>query len=226
MAEGHVKDSIYFVGHVMIDNLFYQLSKINNTEALTPSIRSLKDSLPKSYLCMTLHRPSNVDSKNVLTELMEAVNEIGREVPVIFPCHPRTRSRIDEFGLDNLFIKKDSVLSELSKGIIITDPLNYNDFLYLWKDCAIMLTDSGGLQEETTALGVPCLTLRENTERPITVDVGTNILVGHDMEQLKFEVEKALDGKKKTGRIPDLWDGKASERIVHHICRYLEEISN
>ena len=105
------------------------------------------------------------------------------------------------------------------------DPLNYNDFLYLWKDCAVMLTDSGGLQEETTALGVPCLTLRQNTERPVTVEVGTNILIGNDMGKLRLEVKKALKGKKKNGRIPDLWDGKASERIVGHILRYLEESS-
>jgi len=225
LAEGHDKDSIYFVGHVMIDNLFYQLSKIDNIDAITPSIRSLKDSLPERYLCMTLHRPSNVDDKSILTDLIESLNEIACDMPVVFPCHPRTRSRIDEFRLDHLFVKNAAVLNDVSKGIIITDPLNYNDFLYLWKDCKVMLTDSGGLQEETTALGVPCLTLRENTERPITVHVGTNILVGHDMKKLRSEVEKILHGRNKTGSIPDLWDGKASERIVNHICRYLEESS-
>jgi len=214
LAEGHSKDSIYFVGHVMIDNLFYQLRKIDDADAVSSYVRSLKESLSKRYLCMTLHRPSNVDDKRVLTELMETVNGIAKEVPIIFPCHPRTRRRIEEFGLGELFLEKESALVLVSNGVVIMDPLSYNDFLYLWKDCAVMLTDSGGLQEETTALGVPCLTLRQNTERPVTVEVGTNILIGNDMKKLRLEVKKALKGKKKNGRIPDLWDGKASERIL------------
>jgi len=226
LAEGHSEDSIHFVGHVMIDNLFYQLGKMGDEDAASPSVRSLKESLLEKYLCMTLHRPSNVDDKKILTELIKTINTIASEVPIIFPCHPRTLRRLHDFGLDDLFIMKESVLPEASKGIIITEPLNYDDFLYLWKDCTIMLTDSGGLQEETTALGVSCLTLRDNTERPITVEVGTNILIGHDMDKLRLEIKKALNGEKKNGRIPDLWDGNASERIVHHICRYLKENSN
>ena len=221
LAEGHAKDSICFVGHVMIDNLFYQLGKIDDADAVSSPVRLLKESLPEKYLCMTLHRPSNVDDKRVLTELMETVNGIAKEVPIIFPCHPRTRLKIDEFGLGDLFVENESASAQVSNGIVMMDPLNYNDFLYLWKDCAVMLTDSGGLQEETTALGVPCLTLRQNTERPVTVEVGTNILIGNDMEKLRLEVNKILNGKKKNGRIPDLWDGKASERIVGHILRYL-----
>ncbi len=226
LAEGHAKDSVCFVGHVMIDNLFYQLGKIGDADAVSLSVRSLKECLPEKYLCMTLHRPSNVDDSRVLTRLMETVNEIAKGVPIIFPCHPRTRSRIEEFGLGDLFIEKGAALAPVSNGIVMMDPLNYNDFLYLWKDCAVMLTDSGGLQEETTALGVPCLTLRQNTERPVTVEVGTNILIGNDMGKLRLEVNKVLNGKKKNGRIPDLWDGKASERIVGHILRYLEESSS
>lgn len=225
LAEGHSKDSICFVGHVMIDNLFYQLGKIDDTNGVTPYVRSLKENLSKKYLCMTLHRPSNVDDKRVLTELMETINEIAEEVPIIFPCHPRTRRRIHEFGLGDLFVEKESILSLVTTGVVVIDPLNYNDFLYLWKDCTAMLTDSGGLQEETTALSVPCLTLRQNTERPVTVEVGTNILIGHDMEKLRFEVKQALNGKTRNGQIPDLWDGKASERIVGHILKYLEESS-
>lgn len=225
LLEGHPENVIHFVGNVIIDNLFYQLGKIDDTDAVSSHVRALKESLSERYLCITLHRPSNVDDKKVLTELMETVNGIAKEVPIIFPCHPRTRRRIDEFGLGNLFLEKESALPKVSTRIIMTDPLNYNDFLYLWKDCAVMLTDSGGLQEETTALGVPCLTLRKNTERPITVEVGTNILIGNDMEELRLEVNKVLNGKKKNGRIPDLWDGKASERIVGYILRYLEESS-
>ena len=217
LAEGHARDSVCFVGHVMIDNLFYQLGKIDDADSVSPSVRSLKESLPERYLCMTLHRPSNVDDRESLTELMETVNEIAKEVPIIFPCHPRTRRRIDEFGLGDLFVEKGAASAPVSSGVVIMDPLNYNDFLYLWKDCAVMLTDSGGLQEETTALGVPCLTLRQNTERPVTVEVGTNILIGNDMGKLRLEVKKILKGKKKNGRIPDLWDGKAAERIVEVI---------
>lgn len=226
LAEGHARDSVCFVGHVMIDNLFHQLRKIDDADAVSSPVRLLKECLPEKYLCMTLHRPSNVDGKNTLTELMETVNGIAKEVPIIFPCHPRTRRRIEEFGLGNLFVEKRAASATVSNGVVIMDPLNYNDFLYLWKDCAVMLTDSGGLQEETTALGVPCLTLRQNTERPVTVKVGTNILIGSDMEKLRLEVKKILNGKKKNGRIPELWDGKASERIVSHILKYLEEHSS
>jgi len=226
LAEGHARDSVCFVGHVMIDNLFYQLGKIADADAVSSSVRLLKECLPQKYLCMTLHRPSNVDDKRALTELMETVNGIAKEVPIIFPCHPRTRHRIEEFGLGDLFIEKGAALAQLSNGVVMMDPLNYNDFLCLWKDCAVILTDSGGLQEETTALGVPCLTLRQNTERPVTVEVGTNILIGNNIEKLRLEVKKVLKGKKKNGRIPDLWDGKASERIVGHILRYLEESSS
>ena len=156
LKEGHPKDAIHFVGHVMIDNLFYQLGKINDADAVSLYVRSLKECLPERYLCMTLHRPSNVDDRSALTELMETVNEIAKEVPIIFPCHPRTRRRIDEFELSDLFVEKGDASASVSNGVVMMDPLNYNDFLYLWKDCAVMLTDSGGLQEETTALGVLC----------------------------------------------------------------------
>lgn len=225
LAEGHARDSVCFVGHVMIDNLFYQLGKINDADAVSPPVRSLKECLSNRYLCMTLHRPSNVDDRRVLTKLMETVNEIAKIVPIIFPCHPRTRRRIEEFRLGDLFVEKGAASTPVSNGIVMMDPLNYNDFLYLWKDCTVMLTDSGGLQEETTALGVPCLTLRQNTERPVTVGMGTNILIGNDMGKLRLEVKKVLNGEKKNGLVPDLWDGKASERIVGHILRYLEESS-
>jgi len=223
LAEGHPQESIFFVGHVMIDNLFYQLRKINDKNAVTPFARSLKERLSKveKYLCMTLHRPSNVDDKVVLTEILKTVNDVAMEVPVVFPCHPRTRHRIEEFGLEKLFSENGTSSTSDQCGLIITDPLSYNDFLYIWKGCSVVLTDSGGLQEETTALGVPCLTLRMNTERPITVEVGTNILVGNDMKKLRLEIAKAIDGNRKHGYVPDLWDGSASERIVRHILRHL-----
>jgi len=223
MNEGHPDNFIHFVGNVMIDNLYYQLAKVNDRKEVSFSVRSLKKLLPERYLCMTLHRPSNVDDKKVLSETMETIYEISDELPIIFPCHPRTRKRIDELGLGGLFAERSSISQVISKGIVISDPLSYNDFLYLWKDCEAILTDSGGLQEETTALGVPCITLRHNTERPITVEIGTNILVGTDIGKLKSEINKVLIGRPKRGRIPPLWDGKASVRIVEHLCRYIEE---
>ena len=208
LNEGQSKDKVNFVGHVMIDNLYYQLEKLSESN-ISENIIKIKQFLPEKYFCMTLHRPSNVDNKEILEELLTALNEIAKKTPIVFPCHPRTRKMIEQFGLEHLINNKS--------GIIITPPLGYNDFLYLWKDCSAMLTDSGGLQEETTALKIPCLTIRHNTERPITVEVGSNILVGTDVELLKKEVDNILSGNFKTGRIPDLWDGKASERIVKTI---------
>lgn len=208
LKEGHPEEKINFVGHVMIDNLYYQLGKIKKT-SISGEIVALKESLPEQYLCMTLHRPSNVDNKEVLQKIITALNEIAKEVPIVFPCHPRTRKMIEQFGLD-FMLRENS-------NLITLPPLGYNDFLYLWKDCAGMLTDSGGLQEETTALKVPCLTLRHNTERPITVEEGSNILIGNDMELLKNEVKNILAGRFKDSGIPDLWDGKSSERIIKTI---------
>ena len=175
---------------------------------------------------MTLHRPSNVDDRAILTSIMKTVSRIAEEVAVIFPCHPRNRSRIDEFGLRDLIIEEVSDSQKISSGVIMLDPLSYNDFLYFWKNCIVMLTDSCGLQEETTALGIPCLTLRQNIERPVTLEMGTNILVGHDMKRLSFEIKKVLNGEGKNGCVPDLWDSKASVRIIYHIRRYPKEISN
>lgn len=213
MSEGHPQEAIHFVGHVMIDNLFYQLDKLERTG---PSRLSgdLKACLPKRYLCMTLHRPSNVDDPAVLEPLLAAVHELARELPVVFPCHPRTSKQIEAFGLQSLFIEPSNQNRRIASGILRLDPLSYNDFLFFWKDSACLLTDSGGLQEETTALGIPCLTLRENTERPITVDIGTNVLVGQDPQRLKQETARILSGGWSTGTVPELWDGRASERIV------------
>lgn len=208
LNEGQAENKVHFVGHVMIDNLYYQLGKLNELD-ISESVIKIKQSLPGKYFCMTLHRPSNVDKKEILEELLIALNEIANKTPIVFPCHPRTLKMIEKFDLKHL-INSES-------GIILTPPLGYNDFLYLWKDCAGMLTDSGGLQEETTALKIPCLTIRHNTERPITVEVGSNILVGTNVKLLTQEVNNILSGNFKIGSIPDLWDGKASERIVETI---------
>jgi len=135
----------------MIDNLYYQLKRLETLADILVSqkVKELKKSLPNKYLCMTMHRPSNVDDKEVLTSLLKAINEVASEAPVIFPCHPRTRKNIERFGLSHLFGGSSQTKSKISSGIILTEPLGYNDFLYLWKDAAGVLTDSGGLQEET-----------------------------------------------------------------------------
>lgn len=200
--EGHPEKSIHFVGHVMIDNLLYQKDKLSKTGPSKKAIE-LKDNLSEQYACLTLHRPANVDSPQVLSALVQTLLDVAKRLPILFPAHPRTLSKLSDFGL----------LEQLERNIIITEPLGYNDFLYLWKNAVLMLTDSGGLQEETTALGIPCLTLRENTERPVTINVGSNTLVGIDHSLILSELEKILNGVYKQGSVPELWDGRAGERI-------------
>jgi UDP-N-acetylglucosamine 2-epimerase (non-hydrolysing) len=146
----------------------------------------------------------------MLNQIIRTLDEISQELPVMYPVHPRTKRRVCEFGL------KISGNGRLN----LTDPMGYLDFLALQKNATVVITDSGGIQEETTYLGVPCLTVRNNTERPITVEMGTNIVVGQDMERLKYEVNNILDGKAKKGKVPPLWDGKASERIADVIVAW------
>lgn len=207
LKEGHDQASIHFVGHVMIDNLFYQLNELNELE-LSTNIVELKRRLPQKYICMTLHRPSNVDSCVNLEKILSAIREISDFATVIFPIHPRTRKNIEQFNLGNLLN---------TNNIITTQPLDYNDFLFLWKDSGLVITDSGGLQEETSALKIPCLTVRECTERPVTVEVGSNVVVGTDKQKIIDNSILAIQGKWKDCKIPDLWDGLASERIVKEI---------
>jgi UDP-N-acetylglucosamine 2-epimerase (non-hydrolysing) len=212
LDEGHLQNKVHFVGHVMIDNLYYQIERLKDYRPLE-LVSKMKRALPEKYFCMTMHRPSNVDNKDTLVKLLRALKEISEKTPIVFPCHPRTKKKIEHFGLDDLF-EVYYGQDKIEKGIILTDPLGYNDFLYIWKNCIGMLTDSGGLQEETTALNIPCLTMRENTERPITVEIGTNVLIGFDTNLMKREAGNILNGNFKKGKIPELWDGKASERII------------
>jgi len=213
LAEGHASETIHFVGHVMIDNLFYQLNKFGG-KAPSELAGIVKNRLPEQYIAMTMHRPSNVDNEETLRKLVEAIGLLSQRAPIIFPCHPRTRKRIDEFGLTSFFKPLTLNLEPLKTGIYLTEPMGYDDFLYLWKDAKVVLTDSGGMQEETTALKIPCITMRENTERPITAEVGSNVVVGTDPEKIVRYCNQALNDEWKQSSIPDLWDGKASERIV------------
>lgn len=201
LSEGKDHGTVYFVGHVMIDNLLYQVKKLRENPNVAPFTARLKLGHPR-YGVVTIHRPSNVDNPEILGQLVATLAEIGRELPLIFPMHPRTQSSIEKYRID------------MPKTLIYTRPLPYMEFLNLFMDATLVLTDSGGIQEETTALGIPCLTLRENTERPITVSEGTNSLVGTDPSRIQSETRKILSGHSKTGSRPELWDGKAAQRII------------
>ncbi len=198
--EGVADDKIKFVGNVMIDSLFYNLEKSKESKA-----RENLDLTGRDYAVLTLHRPSNVDEKEVFSGLLEAIISISKKLPVIFPAHPRTKANIEKFGFAELVE---------NSNIKLIEPLGYLDFMNLYSGAKIVLTDSGGLQEETTALGIPCLTLRENTERPITIELGTNILVGVEKERIKQAAFEILaNSSTKNAKIPPLWDGRAAERI-------------
>ena len=198
--EGIAPDKIKFVGNVMIDSLFYNLEQSKSSKA-----RENLDLRDKDYAVLTLHRPSNVDEEKTFTGLLDALVSIAEKLPVIFPVHPRTRANIEKFG----FAERVA-----NSNIRLIEPLGYLDFMNLYSSAKMVLTDSGGLQEETTALGIPCLTLRENTERPITIELGTNVLVGTNAEKIKQAAFSILeDSSRKIARIPPLWDGHAAERI-------------
>jgi UDP-N-acetylglucosamine 2-epimerase (non-hydrolysing) len=205
LKEGKPEEKIHFVGHVMIDNLLHQVNELKKEDVSRFGSNALKKSLGR-YAFLTLHRPSNVDMKEDFTGIAEALNEISEELPIIFPMHPRTRKMMDEFKI------------RLNNAVRILDPLGFRESLFLWKDAVMVMTDSGGLQEETTALGIPCLTVRENTERPITVEMGTNIIAGNKKEGILRCFREIMSDPKK-GKIPPLWDGKASERIVNILMK-------
>lgn len=199
--EGKPAERVHEVGHVMVDNLLFQASKLARMDAGSLDTSELKKR-HSSYGVVTLHRPSNVDDPIVLGRLMSALNRISQTTPLFFPVHPRTQNNFARFNI------------QIGSGIELMKPQPYMGFLNLWKDAVVVLTDSGGLQEETTALGVPCVTIRENTERPVTVDEGTNVLAGTDPERIVLLANRAIAGQGKRGRRPHLWDGQAAVRIV------------
>jgi UDP-N-acetylglucosamine 2-epimerase (non-hydrolysing) len=199
--EGHPESRVKLVGNVMIDTLLHNL----------PAARALNTLgeygvQPQQYATLTLHRPSNVDDPATLAGLVDVLREASQRLPIIFPVHPRTRQRLQAAGLtDRLTV---------GASVQVTEPLGYLPMLCLNSQARVVITDSGGLQEETTALGVPCLTMRDNTERPVTVTEGTSTLVGSDPAKLRTMLQSVLDGSYKTGRCPALWDGCAAERIA------------
>jgi len=207
--EGVPEEKIYFVGNVMIDTLRKNLLRLEKGD-ISPA-GPLKSFLlgKKRYAVLTLHRPSNVDRKEDLCRVWSAIREIAGEVPILFPVHPRTKNRIGEYGLD-------------VANIEMVEPFGYLDMLYAVKGATLVLTDSGGLQEETTVLGIPCVTIRENTERPSTVDIGTNYLAGTDPGSILSATREILSGHPKKGAIPPHWDGHAAERIAEIILRELK----
>lgn len=196
LREGIAREKIHLVGNVMIDTLVQ----------LLPVAQARKNDLPQQFALVTLHRPANVDDPRMLRKILNSMLALSKDLPVIFPVHPRTRQAIREFGLQ-------------TDGIQIMDPVSYLEFLALQCRATVVITDSGGIQEETTYLGIPCLTVRPNTERPVTVEIGTNILVGNDMEKLRTETLNVLHGRGKEGRLPPLWDGHASERIASLLAK-------
>jgi len=205
--EGHPDSSIVHVGNIMIDTLLVQLPMARDR-----SILKEQGLIPGKYGVITLHRPANVDEKESLSKLIEVLAEVSQHMPLIFPIHPRTRARIESFGL--------STALESSSNMRLTPPLGYLDFLALTSQAQVIVTDSGGLQEESTVLGVPCLTMRPNTERPTTVSVGTSTLIGSDFEMLRTEFQKVLSGTYKRGRIPEFWDGQTASRIMVALRRH------
>jgi len=190
--EGIPAEKIFRVGNVMIDSL----------RKLLPAARDHnQNGLPERYALVTLHRPANVDDSSTLKRILQSLLEVSQDLAVVFPAHPRTRKRIADFGLH-------------AEQLRLLDPLPYVEFLGMQSRATVVITDSGGIQEESTYLGIPCLTLRENTERPITVSMGTNVLVGRDPGKLRLELSRVLAGQAKKGSIPPLWDGHAGERIA------------
>lgn len=204
--EGIAPDRIRFVGNVMIDSLMHHL-KISERSTVRRDL-NIQD---RPYAVVTLHRPSNVDDRSIFIGIVDALCDVAGSIPIVFPVHPRTKLKLEEFALADKMTEA---------GIRLIEPLGYLDFMRLYSGARLVLTDSGGLQEETTVLGIPCLTLRNNTERPVTIDLGTNVLVGTNPERIRRAAAEALQPGTKAGfEVPPLWDGKAAGRICDELLR-------
>ena len=219
--EGISSENIFFVGNTMIDSLVLQLENAAQINTLENINLTGSGSDHFKYGLLTMHRPANVDCPTVLAGFLESFISLSDDTPILFPAHPRTIKQIKENKLESIFSSTEEVLLN-KKGMVLIDPLGYYDMLNLMRSADYVITDSGGIQEETTYLGIPCFTIRENTERPVTTDHGTNILVGQNHKLLSDEVSKITTRKQKKGTIPPLWDGKASERIVDTLTNSLD----
>jgi UDP-N-acetylglucosamine 2-epimerase (non-hydrolysing) len=203
-----VRGRAILVGNVMIDTLI-----ANRDRAKSSDVRARLGLGGKPYAVATFHRPSNVDSKESASKVIDALRLVAGFFPVVLPIHPRTRASFDRFGFLDVLAA--------TPGVQVVEPMGYFDFIGLVEPCSVVVTDSGGIQEETTYLNVPCLTMRENRERPSTISVGTNLLIGSDLERLRSELQKITAGEFKQGSVPPFWDGRAAERIVADIEAFL-----
>lgn len=208
LAEGKKEEQIFFVGNTMIDTLVAFESDIDASPVLNKMNLS-----PESYVLMTIHRPSNVDQPESLKKLADLIQFVSYNYQIVFPIHPRSMNNIKKFGLEKSFTE--------NKNLLLTEPLDYLAFQKLIKHCKLVITDSGGIQEETTFRRIPCLTLRENTERPITIELGTNELIPFDLAVIEQKISSIEKGTFKKGTVPPLWDGKATERILKEISVHL-----
>ncbi|HHJ19619.1 MAG TPA: UDP-N-acetyl glucosamine 2-epimerase, partial [Gammaproteobacteria bacterium] len=202
-SEGVPDSKIFFVGNVMIDTLLK-----HREMAAELDLMDRYQLTAGAYAMLTLHRPSNVDEPEVLERVLQTLQKISRSLPIVFPIHPRTRKMVDSFGFSHYLDSSDD------GQFILTEPLGYLEFLHLNMNAKMVLTDSGGLQEETTVLGVPCITMRENTERPITCEIGTNVIVGNSADKILQAANDVLEQNSRPGQVPEYWDGRAAERIV------------
>jgi UDP-N-acetylglucosamine 2-epimerase (non-hydrolysing) len=207
IRSGVSPDAIIFVGNTMIDTLHQQMDAF-----MPPALWQESGLISGRYLVMTLHRPSNVDDPQTLRSIIDILEEKLEGIPVVFPVHPRTRANFERFGLS-------------TRNIILSEPLSYLEFNYLVKHAKGVITDSGGITEETTVMGIPCITLRDSTERPETCTIGTNELIGNDPSKLREAIDQLLSGRWKKGGIPPLWDGRAAERIVSQLVTLKNRIT-
>lgn len=214
MREGIDESRVYFVGNVMIDTLRREIEKKIPAAKTLQAAGAVDAFAPGAYGLLTLHRPSNVDVPQVLERLLHTLSSISEQLPLVFPVHPRTEGKIREAGLGKLLD---------SQRILTLPPQGYLEMLGLMSGAHLVLTDSGGIQEETTALGIPCITLRENTERPITVTQGTNTVVGTDPQRIRDAFDDVMSNGGKAGRVPELWDGKAAVRIAQVLETWLSD---